>query len=96
MELSRQAHLWADESLPETPALEDGRCKIVVGDARQVLADFPDEHFQCVVTSPPYWGLRDYGIEGQIGAETNVDDYLADLVTLFREVRRTLRSDGTL
>jgi len=49
-----------------------------------------------VVTSPPYWGLRDYGIEGQIGAETNVDDYLADLVALFREVRRTLRSDGTL
>lgn len=98
MELSRQAHLWADESLPEAtaPALEDGRCKIVVGDARQVLANFPDEHFQCVVTSPPYWGLRDYGIEGQIGAETNVDDYLADLVALFREVRRTLRSDGTL
>jgi site-specific DNA-methyltransferase (cytosine-N4-specific) len=61
-----------------------------------VLADFPDEHFQCVVTSPPYWGLRDYGIEGQIGAEAKVEDYLADLVTLFREVRRTLRDDGTL
>lgn len=76
--------------------MADGRCKLVVGDARQVLADFPDEHFQCVVTSPPYWGLRDYGIEGQIGAETNVEDYLADLVALFSEVRRTLRSDGTL
>ncbi len=71
-------------------------CKLIVGDARRVLATFPDEHFQCVVTSPPYWGLRDYGIEGQIGAETKVEDYIADLVALFREVRRTLRGDGTL
>ena len=72
------------------------RCEIIVGDARRVLHDFPDGHFQCVVTSPPYWGLRDYGIEGQIGAETSVDAYIADLVCLFREVRRTLVDDGTL
>jgi site-specific DNA-methyltransferase (cytosine-N4-specific) len=67
-----------------------------VGDARRVLHDFPDGHFQCVVTSPPYWGLRDYGIAGQIGAETSVDAYIADLVCLFREVRRALADDGTL
>lgn len=98
MEHATQAHLWSDESLPDAapPAIKDERCKLVVGDARKVLADFPDDHFQCVVTSPPYWGLRDYGIDGQIGAETKVDDYLADLVALFREVRRTLRPDGTL
>jgi site-specific DNA-methyltransferase (cytosine-N4-specific) len=48
------------------------------------------------VTSPPYWGLRDYGIEGQIGAEQTVEAYYADLVAIFREVRRTLRDDGTL
>jgi site-specific DNA-methyltransferase (cytosine-N4-specific) len=48
------------------------------------------------VTSPPYWGLRDYGVEGQIGAETTVEDYYEDLVAVFREVRRTLRDDGTL
>lgn len=71
-------------------------CEIIVGDARRVLHDFPDGHFQCVVTSPPYWGLRDYGIEGQIGAETSVDAYIADLVCLFREARRTLADDGTL
>lgn len=71
-------------------------CRLVVGDARKVLKDFPDDHFQCVVTSPPYWGLRDYGIDGQIGAETDVNVYIEDLVALFREVRRTLRSDGTL
>ena len=72
------------------------RCEVIVGDARRVLRDFPDGYFQCVVTSPPYWGLRDYGIDGQIGAETSVDAYIEDLVRLFREVRRTLVDDGTL
>lgn len=72
------------------------RARIITGDARRVLGAFPEQHFQCVVTSPPYWGLRDYGIAGQIGAETNVDDYFADLVAIFREVRRTLKDDGTL
>ncbi|MFY3094002.1 DNA-methyltransferase [Achromobacter xylosoxidans] len=56
----------------------------------------PERHFDCVVTSPPYWGLRDYGIDGQIGAESTVGEYIADLVRLFREVRRTLADDGTL
>jgi site-specific DNA-methyltransferase (cytosine-N4-specific) len=69
---------------------------IIVGDARQELRHIADGTFQCCVTSPPYWGLRDYDIEGQIGAESKVDDYLADLVAVFREVRRTLRDDGTL
>jgi len=72
------------------------RAQVIVGDARKILAEYPDQHFQTVVTSPPYWGLRDYGIEGQIGAEMKVTDYIADLVKLFREVRRTLRDDGTL
>lgn len=78
------------------PARVENRCEIIVGDARRILADFPDGHFRCVVTSPPYWGLRDYGIEGQIGAEQRVEDYIDDLVKLFREVRRTLTDDGTL
>ncbi|HOB63184.1 MAG TPA: site-specific DNA-methyltransferase [Candidatus Competibacteraceae bacterium] len=55
----------------------------------------PDGHFNCIVTSPPYWGLRDYEVHGQIGAETTVDSYIADLVSLFREARRTLADDGT-
>jgi site-specific DNA-methyltransferase (cytosine-N4-specific) len=93
-----QFPLWSDVDSP-APLIRHSppsECKLVVGDARRVLADFPDDHFQCAVTSPPYWGLRDYGIDGQIGAETKVDDYIADLVALFRQVRRTLRSDGTL
>lgn len=72
------------------------RCELLVGDARQILLQMPDGHFDCIVTSPPYWGLRDYGVPGQIGAEPTVDDYIADLVRLFREARRTLADDGTL
>ena len=71
------------------------QAEIHVGDARKVLKGFPDDTFQCVVTSPPYWGLRDYGVEGQIGAETDVRHYIKDLVSLFSEVRRTLKHDGT-
>lgn len=74
----------------------NNRATITVGDARNVLTAFPEQHFQTVVTSPPYWGLRDYGIKGQIGAEMKVTDYIAGLVKLFSEVRRTLRDDGTL
>jgi site-specific DNA-methyltransferase (adenine-specific)/site-specific DNA-methyltransferase (cytosine-N4-specific) len=98
MERAQQHLLYFEDGLPEVepPASRNSRCRLVVGDARNALAEFPDQYFQCVVTSPPYWGLRDYGISGQIGAETNVHDYITDLVALFREVRRTLREDGTL
>lgn len=72
------------------------RCDLQVGDARQLLAQMPDGHFDCIVTSPPYWGLRDYCVAGQIGAETTVDEYIADLVRLLREARRALSDDGTL
>ncbi|EMY4501217.1 site-specific DNA-methyltransferase [Salmonella enterica subsp. enterica] len=71
-------------------------CKIIVGDAREVIQELDSNIFDCVVTSPPYWGLRDYGNGGQIGAEDNVNDYISDLVLLFREIRRTLKDDGTL
>ncbi|MDA8346964.1 MAG: site-specific DNA-methyltransferase [Thermaerobacter sp.] len=61
-----------------------------------MLATLPDESVHCVVTSPPYWGLRDYGIPGQIGLERTPEEYVAALVEVFREVRRVLRKDGTL
>lgn len=70
--------------------------KIIQGDSRRALAKVPDETFQCCITSPPYWGLRDYGIDGQIGAEIDPAAYIKDLVAIFREVRRTLTDDGTL
>lgn len=69
--------------------------QIVSGDVREKLASLPDETVHCCVTSPPYWGMRDYGHDGQIGAEYSIDEYIANLVVCFREVRRVLRADGT-
>jgi DNA modification methylase len=69
--------------------------QIILGDVRTKLLDIPDETFHTCITSPPYWGMRDYGHEGQIGAENDVQDYVKNLVSCFREVRRVLRSDGT-
>jgi DNA modification methylase len=66
------------------------------GDCREVLRTLPDESVHCCVTSPPYFGLRDYGIASQIGLEPTPDEFVAQLVDVFREVRRVLRPDGTL
>lgn len=68
---------------------------ILHGDALSRLREMPDESVNCCVTSPPYYGLRDYGVEGQIGLEPAPSEYIARLVEVFREVRRVLRSDGT-
>ena len=65
------------------------------GDALTVLKTLPDESVHCCVTSPPYWGLRDYGCDGQIGLEQTPEEYVARMVEVFREVRRVLREDGT-
>lgn len=67
------------------------------GDCLTVLRErFADESVQCCVTSPPYWGLRDYGVEGQLGLEKTPEEYVAKMVEVFREVRRCLKDDGTL
>jgi DNA modification methylase len=70
--------------------------QILQGDCREVLKTLPDCSVHCCVTSPPYFGLRDYGCAGQIGLESTPDAYVAELVAVFREVRRVLRDDGTL
>lgn len=70
--------------------------RVLVGDVRESLKTLPDGSVRCVVTSPPYWGLRDYGHEGQLGLEQTRDDYVAAMVDVFREVRRVLADDGTL
>ena len=69
---------------------------VLEGDSRTVLATLPEASVQCCVTSPPYFGLRDYGHEGQIGLEPTPEAYVAEMVALFREVRRVLKDDGTL
>ncbi len=66
------------------------------GDALEVLHGIDDCQVRCCVTSPPYWGLRDYGVDGQLGLEGTPEDYIERLVGIFREVRRVLTDDGTL
>ena len=70
--------------------------RIVQSDVLAGLASLADGSVRCCVTSPPYWGLRDYGIDGQIGLEATPDAYVARMVEVFREVRRVLADDGTL
>jgi len=70
--------------------------QVIQGDALTVLRTMPDNSIQACVTSPPYYGLRDYGVEGQIGLESSPDEYVARLVEVFREVRRVMKDDSVL
>src|SRR3990167_11278662 len=70
--------------------------RVIIGDCRAVLPTLEAGSVQTCVTSPPYWGLRDYGHAGQIGLESTPAEYVAEMVAVFREVRRVLRDDGTL
>ncbi len=70
--------------------------RILHGDALSMLRTLPAGSARCCVTSPPYFGLRDYGVDGQIGLEGTPEQYVANLVAVFRELRRVLRDDGTL
>jgi site-specific DNA-methyltransferase (adenine-specific) len=70
--------------------------QLLLGDCLETLKTLPDGCVQTCVTSPPYYGLRDYGVEGQIGLEETPEAYVAKLVAVFREVRRVLKDDGTL
>lgn len=79
---------------PEILTLDESL--IIEGDAAHALRSLPARSMQCAVTSPPYWGLRDYGISGQIGLETTLPQFLNHLVAIFNELRRVLRDDGTL
>jgi len=69
--------------------------QILVGDAREVLRAFPDNSINCCISSPPYWALRDYGVAGQLGLEPTFEEYIDKLCTVYDEVFRVLRKDGT-
>jgi DNA modification methylase len=69
--------------------------KIYQGDALEVLKSLPSESIDCMVTSPPYWSLRDYGVEGQLGLEPTFQEYINKLCDIFDEVKRVLRREGT-
>lgn len=70
--------------------------RLLVGDSLSILSTLEPAQFRSCITSPPYWGLRDYGVEAQLGAEATLDEYIFRLVLIFREVRRVLTEDGTL
>ncbi len=70
--------------------------QILQGNCADVLPTIPDEFVNCCVTSPPYWGLRSYKVDGQFGLERTPEEYVEKIVGVFREVRRVLRDDGTL
>lgn len=69
--------------------------RIICGDSLKVLKTIPGESIDCVVTSPPYWALRDYGVKGQIGLESSIEEYLDKLILIFDEVKRVLKPSGT-
>jgi len=83
LKVERPPFIRVDESL------------IIEGDSSFVLPRLADRSVQMIVTSPPYWGLRDYGIDGQVGLEQSLDQFINRLVSLFAEARRILRNDGT-
>lgn len=89
------AHRRLDAPAAGPVDLHDGSL-LICGDAAEALATIPDGVVQTVVTSPPYWSLRDYGIEMQTGRDDELGDYVAKVVEAFEEVRRVLRNDGTV
>ena len=84
--------------IDERPDEVRGRSRILVGDCLTVLKTLPGESVRACVTSPPYWGLRDYEVprEAQLGAEESLDEYVANLVDIFEQVSRVLTEDGTV
>jgi DNA modification methylase len=74
----------------------DDLFSLAPGDCLDVMRTMPDRSVHCCVTSPPYFGLSDYGADGQIGLEATPDAFVAKMVEVFREVYRVLRDDGTL
>ncbi len=69
---------------------------ILQGDVRNRIKEIPDKHVQCLVSSPPYFALRDYGVTGQIGLEASIDEFIEELVKVFRQCKRILKDDGTM
>jgi site-specific DNA-methyltransferase (adenine-specific) len=83
------------KKLKEYKYLETNYGTLYNGEALEVLKLMPDESVNCIITSPPYWGLRDYGVDDQLGLEYNYQDYIKRLITIFDQCKRILKKDGT-
>ena len=92
-----QTKRMSKPSAPELPdnGLQDWLNTIQHGECLELLRQLPDESIDCCVTSPPYWNLRDFGVEGQLGMEETFHEYIENLCTIFNEVRRVLKPEGT-
>jgi site-specific DNA-methyltransferase (adenine-specific) len=88
---TKAAKLSANKQKP----IERFTGKIICGDTLKILRTLPDESVDCVITSPPYWALRNYNVEGQIGLEPTIEEYLEKLANVFREIYRVLKPEGT-
>ena len=93
--LSQSGHMRID-NLDEEPFANISKSLLMCGDAQEALTLLPDESIQTVLTSPPYWSLRDYEVEDQIGRNDSLASYVESIVSTFEEVRRVLRADGTV
>ena len=76
--------------------IDEDASQIILGDTRHVLESLPSNFYATCITSPPYWGKRDYGVQDQIGAEDNLNEYIESLVSIFRSIRQKLKDDGHL
>jgi len=97
--LPRVRIIGAQQFAAAVPSIFDASSSdsaIIVGEARRMLAAFPDKSVRVCVTSPPYWSLRDYKIDGQIGLESSLGDYIQSLINVFEQVRRVLTDDGSM
>lgn len=92
---SQSGHMRVDD-LDRDPFEEISKSLLLCGDAQEALTLLPDESVQTVLTSPPYWSLRDYEVEDQIGRNDSIFSYIERIVSAFKEVRRVLRGDGTV
>ena len=78
------------------PYFSTEKGSLYLGDCLEVMRSMPSQSVNCGITSPPYWGLRDYGVDGQLGLEKTPEEYVERLVRVFSEFKRVLRDDGTL
>lgn len=82
--------------IADTNLIDPSKNQIIHGNTMKVIHSLPDKSYTSCITSPPYWGIRDYGTNHQIGAESYLDDFIKNLVLIFRVIREKLKDDGTL
>ena len=90
-----RSRIKKDLGLPPQAGIAMTPNKIITGDCLEVMKDWPDGSVNCCISSPPYWALRDYGVDGQLGLEPTFEEYIDKLCTIYDEVKRVLRPDGT-